>query len=152
VHRFDVEPIEVGGAHPVFRAHVECSSGTYVRTLAADLGEALGGVAHLRALRRTAVGAFTLDVARPLDALDPERLLPVQAALGDLPGVTVDEATAALVANGRLLALDVFPTAEGPWPVFGPDGALLAVYEPHPKSGQAKPTVVLARGGAGAEE
>jgi tRNA pseudouridine55 synthase len=149
VHRFDVEPIEAGGPHPVYRAHVECSSGTYVRTLAADLGAALGGVAHLRALRRTAVGAFTLDVAVPLEALDAAHLLPLDAALGGLTGITVDEATAELVGHGRMLAPDRFPPGAGPWPVHGPDGRLLAVYEPHPKSGLCKPTVVLAGGSAG---
>ena len=61
VHRFDVQPT----ADPsVYRAEVHCSSGTYVRTLAADLGRALGGGAHLRNLRRTAVGPFTLADAR----------------------------------------------------------------------------------------
>ena len=49
---------------------VECGSGTYVRTLAADLGAALGGCAHLAELRRLRVGSFTLDEARPLDAVD----------------------------------------------------------------------------------
>ena len=64
VHRFDVEPTD----DPlVYRAEVDCSSGTYVRTLAADLGHALGGGAHLPDLRRTAVGSFTLAEARPLD-------------------------------------------------------------------------------------
>ena len=56
VYRYDVEPTD----DPlVYRAFVDCSSGTYVRVLAADLGHALGGGAHLRKLRRTSVGAFT---------------------------------------------------------------------------------------------
>jgi tRNA pseudouridine55 synthase len=146
VHRFTLEPLEPEGPHPVYRAQVECSSGTYIRTLAADLGAALGGFAHLRALRRTAVGDFTLDVARPLEALDPDELLPVAAAVRGLDGVTVDDATAAAVAHGRMLPPDVFPAGSGPWPVFGAGGELLAVYEPHPRTGLCKPTVVLARG------
>ena len=74
VHRFTVAPTD----DPlVVRAEVECSSGTYVRTLAADLGHALGGGAHLRDLRRTAIGSFTLAEARPLAAISPEvRALP----------------------------------------------------------------------------
>jgi tRNA pseudouridine55 synthase len=153
VYRFDVALAEAGGAHPVYRAEVECSSGTYVRTLAADLGEALGGVAHLRALRRTAVGDFTLAVARPLDALDPEALLPVSAAVAGLDAVVVDDDRAALVANGRMFSADELgATGAGPWAVFGPAGALLAVYEPHPKTGMLKPTVVLARGASPARE
>jgi tRNA pseudouridine55 synthase len=147
VYRFDVTPIETAGPHPVYRAEVECSSGTYVRTLAADLGGALGGVAHLRALRRTAVGDFTLDAARPLEALDPESLLPVSAAVRALDAVTADEMIAAFVANGRLLGPEVFPAhGDGPWAVFDGEGTLLAVYEHHPKTGMLKPALVLARG------
>jgi tRNA pseudouridine55 synthase len=146
VHRFTLAPLEPDGPHPVYRAEVECSSGTYVRTLAADLGAALGGVAHLRALRRTAVGDFTLAVARPLEALDPDGLLPVAAAVAGLPAITVDDATAAAVTHGRMLAPDLFSDGDGPWPVFDSAGELLAVYEPHAKSGLCKPTVVLARG------
>jgi tRNA pseudouridine55 synthase len=148
VYRFDVEPITGGGPHPVYRAEVECSSGTYVRTLAADLGAALGGVAHLRALRRTAVGGFTLEGARPLEALDPAELLPVAAAVQGLAPVTVDDQTAALVAHGRMLPAEDFPAGDGPWAVFGPGGELLAVYEPHARSGLRKPALVLARGTA----
>jgi tRNA pseudouridine55 synthase len=152
VYRFDVTPLETEGPHPVYRADVECSSGTYVRTLAADLGEALGGVAHLRALRRTAVGGFTLADARPLEALDADALLPVAAAVSGLASVTVDDETAAAVAHGRMLPPELFPVGEGPWPVFGPAGRLLAVYEPHPKTGLRKPTVVLAGGASAASE
>ena len=57
------------GPYPEATLRVECSSGTYVRTLAADLGAALGGCAHLGALRRLRVGSFTLDEAHPLDAI-----------------------------------------------------------------------------------
>jgi len=132
IHRFDVEPSE---DPMVLAIEVQCSSGTYVRTLAADLGHLLGGGAHLRNLRRTAIGSFTVADAHPLDAVE---LLPPFVALRDYANVTVDEATAALVATGRVL--DAF-AGEGPWVVLGPDGALLAVYEPF--RGQAKPAVVL---------
>jgi len=132
IHRFDVEPSE---DPMVLAIEVQCSSGTYVRTLAADLGHLLGGGAHLRNLRRTAIGSFTVADAHPIDAVE---LLPPFVALRDYANVTVDEATAALVATGRVL--DAF-AGEGPWVVLGPDGALLAVYEPF--RGQAKPAVVL---------
>ena len=132
IHRFDV----VGWAEPgVLRIDVECSPGTYIRTLADDLGKLLGGAAHLRHLRRTHVGAFTLDEAAPPDECD---LLPVATAVRDLTQVVVDEATAALVANGRVL--DAWQ-GDGPWAVSSPTGDLLAVYEPF--RGQAKPAVVL---------
>lgn len=119
----------------MLRIDVECSAGTYIRTLADDLGKLLGGGAHLRRLRRTHVGAFTLDEAAPPDECD---LLPVATAVRDLTQVVVDEATAALVANGRVL--DSWQ-GDGPWAVSSPTGDLLAVYEPF--RGQAKPAVVL---------
>ena len=145
VARFDVTPANEPG---VFDAVVECSSGTYVRTLAADLGVALGGGAHLRNLRRTAVGSFTLDDAHPVEA---PVLLPLSEALRDLSGVRVDEATAADISFGRPLALyrlglDADAVGDAPWPVHGPDGTLLAVYEPH--EGGARPVMVLAAAGS----
>ena len=145
VARFDVTPADELG---VFDAVVECSSGTYVRTLAADLGVALGGGAHLRNLRRTAVGSFTLADAHPVEA---PVLLPLSEALRDLSGVRVDEATAADISFGRPLALyrlglDADVGGDGPWPVHGPDGTLLAVYEPH--EGGARPVMVLAAAGS----
>ena len=145
VARFDVTPADELG---VFDAVVECSSGTYVRTLAADLGVALGGGAHLRNLRRTAVGSFTLADAHSVEA---PVLLPLSEALRDLSGVRVDEATAADISFGRPLALyrlglDADAGGDGPWPVHGPDGTLLAVYEPH--EGGARPVMVLAAAGS----
>ena len=145
VARFDLTPSDELG---VYDAVVECSSGTYVRTLAADLGSALGGGAHLRCLRRTAVGSFTIADAGSVEA---PVLLPMSEALRDLPGVTVDEQTAEEVSFGRPLGLDRLGLdpetgGEGPWPVHGPDGQLLAVYEPH--KGGAKPVMVLAPAGS----
>jgi tRNA pseudouridine55 synthase len=145
VHRFDVTPADEPGVYDVV---VTCSSGTYVRTLAADLGEALGGGAHLRKLRRTAVGPFTLAEAHPLES---PVLLPMAEAFRDLPAVVVDEATAVDISYGRpmdaeTLGLDpVGLDVGGPWPVLGPDGSLLAVYGPHAdRPGRVKPVMVLA--------
>ena len=133
IHRFDV----VDWAEPgVLRIDVECSPGTYVRTLADDLGRLLGGGAHLRNLRRTHVGEFTIAEAAPPDECE---LLPVAAAVRTLDAVEVDAGTAALVANGRVLPAWV---GDGPWAVFDTAGALLAVYEPF-RVGEAKPAVVL---------
>ena len=136
VHHFEV----AATADPaVYEASVSCSSGTYVRTLAADLGTALGGGAHLRDLRRVAVGSFTVDEARPVDGL---QLLPAAVGLRDLPGVIVDEATAVDVSHGKVLDRDRLATSgAGPWPVHGPDGTLIAVYED--LQGRVKPAVVL---------
>ncbi len=144
VTRFDV----AAGPEPgVVRIAVDCSSGTYVRTLAADLGTALGGGAHLRRLRRTAVGPFTVDMATPVEELTADVVLPPVAALTGYPQHTVDDATAAAVAHGAVLddALLDGPgwDGDGPWAVLGAAGDLLAVYERRP-DGRVKPTVVLA--------
>ena len=137
VHRFDIAPAAAEG---VWRATVECSSGTYVRTLASDMGRALGGGAHLRSLRRTAVGGFTLEQARPVER---PVLLPMAAAVGHLRGVSLDEAGAADVRHGKVLDRGrLGATGDGPWAVHGPGGDLLAVYEPYGEA--AKPMVVVA--------
>lgn len=145
VHRFTVDEAVEPGCFPIT---VTCSSGTYIRSLADDLGRALGGGAHLRDLRRTAIGSFTEAEAVLLDALTPERLLTPAEAMRDLASVSVDAAVAADVAHGKVLPEGVLGVrGEGPWAVLGPDGALLAVYEPH-RSGTVKPGVVLAASGS----
>jgi tRNA pseudouridine55 synthase len=137
------EPVAPG----VYPVEVACSAGTYVRSLAADLGSALGGGAHLRALRRLAVGPFTEAEAVPLPELAPERLLPPAEALRGRPRLVVDDATAALVAHGRVLeAAELGAEGPGPWAVVDAGGRLLAVYEPH-RPGTVKPAVVLAPAG-----
>jgi tRNA pseudouridine55 synthase len=121
---------------------VDCSAGTYIRSLAADLGRLLGGGAHLGSLRRTAVGSFTLAEAGPPESCE---LLPVETAVRNMAAVSVDPATAALVANGRIL--EAWP-GTGPWAVYRHDldpaslQRLIAIYEPYGR-GQAKPAVVL---------
>lgn len=140
VHRFDVEPT----ADPaVFRATVECSAGTYVRALAADVGTALGGGAHLRALRRTAAGPFTVDRAHALHELGPGAVLPPAAAVAHLDRVVVGHSLAAAVGHGAVLPrADAGMGGGGPWAVTDGDGRLLAVYERRGER-EAKPTVVL---------
>lgn len=139
VHRFDVGDrlIDGDGGTRVVEIAVHCSSGTYVRTLADDLGHLLGGGAHLTNLRRTAVGTFTLD---DVTTLDECRLLTAREAMRGVPEVSVDAATAELVGHGRVLP--AWP-GDGPWSVVGPDGAMLAVYERF-RGAEAKPAVVLA--------
>ncbi len=124
---------------------VECSSGTYVRALARDLGAALGVGGHLIALRRTRVGPFRLAHARTLPGLEaaPE----VSLSLADAVAVAfarrdVDDTAAAALAHGRPL-----PAAgvAGTYGVFGPDGRVLALVAEH--DGLARPVVVLAPAG-----
>ncbi|MCU4183742.1 tRNA pseudouridine(55) synthase TruB [Acidiferrimicrobium sp. IK] len=133
-----------GALGPVFAAHVTCSSGTYVRSLAADLGAALGGGAHLRDLVRTSVGPWDLSEAVPLDELEPTHVQPPAAAVRMLEPVTVPPERIDAIAHGRVLAQSELGAAGGgPWAVLAPSGELLAVYANHGE-GRAKPTVVLA--------
>lgn len=135
-----------GPSGPVLDAEVTCSSGTYVRTLAADLGAALGGGAHLRKLRRTRVGRWDERSAVALDQLDATDVLPPSAVVADLARCTVAGDVAAAVGHGRVLdhaSLGVDTAAAGgPWAVLNGDGALLAVYADHGE-GRAKPVLVL---------
>jgi tRNA pseudouridine55 synthase len=128
----------------VYRIEVSCSSGTYVRTLAADLGHALGGGAHLRNLRRTSVGPFTLDDAVPLDAVSPDVVRPMVEAVRHLDRVVASDEVAAAVAVGKVLGPEQLAvTGDGPWAVVDGAGDLLAVYERF-RGETAKPAVVIA--------
>jgi tRNA pseudouridine55 synthase len=129
VERFDVAA-SPGGEAGVFRIEVDCSTGTYIRVLAADLGEALGGGAHLRNLRRTRIGSFGVEEAHTLDALTEAHVLSPAQALRDLPQVELDAEMARSVSHG--LALDrvsVGASGDGPWALLDRRGELLAVYE-----------------------
>jgi tRNA pseudouridine55 synthase len=108
---------------------VRCSSGTYVRAIARDLGADLGVGGHLTSLRRTAVGAFDLATARTLEELEHEfTVLPLAtAARSTFPSVDLSDEQATDVRFGRKLALDL--PADGPHALFAPDGEFLALYE-----------------------
>ena len=114
---------------PDVTVSVRCSSGTYIRAIARDLGAALGVGGHLTALRRTAVGAFDLSVARTLEALaDDFTVLPIaDAARATFATVDLDDTQAADVRVGR--PLDLVLPGEGPHAVFAPGGEFLALYE-----------------------
>jgi tRNA pseudouridine55 synthase len=141
VYRFDTEPDP--DRPGVYRAEVECSSGTYVRVLAADLGAALGGGAHVANLRRTRIGSFGGAEMRRLEEIGPEAVLPPAQALRDLDSVTADPAAESAVRTG--LPLDRVPlgaAGEGPWAVLDERGNLLAVYEAT-GTDRIRPVVVL---------
>jgi tRNA pseudouridine55 synthase len=149
VSRFAVDLMEGGPAEggPVLNVMVECSSGTYVRVLAADLGTALGGGAHVRRLRRTAVGPWTSDMAVLLEALSAEVVMPPAASLPWLDAVVVSGRRAEEVAHGRVLDRDALGVeGSGPWRIVDAGGDLLAVYVEHggEADGRVKPAVVLA--------
>ena len=137
VHKFDVaespDPL-------VFRCEVECSSGTYIRSLANDVGVGLGGGAHLRNLRRTQIGSFRVESASQVTDL---ALLPMIDALVDYCAAVVPPELVDKVRRGTVLERDVMQfVGPGPWPVVTVDGELLGVYQAHHGS-TVKPTVIL---------
>lgn len=128
---------------PVFAAEIDCSTGTYIRSLGADLGAALGGGAYVRNLRRIAVGPYTLADAVALDAISQAALRPPRDAIPGMAVVTIDDALAAAVGHGNVLdPTDLGVAGAGPWAVLDHRGRLLAVYESRP-DGQVKPALVL---------
>jgi tRNA pseudouridine55 synthase len=121
---------------------VTCSSGTYIRAIARDLGVALGVGGHLIALRRTAVGGFTLGEAVTLEQLgecdDPVTMPLAVAAERLFARRDADELEAKVLSHGGRLA----PIGlAGPYAVFAPDGRVLAVVSE--RDGRARPEVVL---------
>ena len=144
VDRYDVMP---GLTPGVFRIEVVCSSGTYVRVLAADLGAALGGGAHLRNLRRTRIGSFGTEDARLVDELTLAVVLSPAQAMRDLDQVVVPIDAQKLVARG--LPLDRVPlgvSGDGPWGLVDDAHHLLAVYEAT-ETDRIKPAVVIESAG-----
>ena len=115
------------------RAEVEvvCGSGTYIRSLARDIGEALGVGAYCAALRRTRVGPFSAEDAVALEGVDPARhLLPPLSGLGDLPTVVVEgEDRARLLRGQSVWCGQGLPAPGGEVAVVGVSGELLAIGE-----------------------
>jgi len=131
VTAFEVLDVRPDGDVVDVDVRVECSSGTYVRALARDLGESLGVGGHLTALRRTRVGGFGLDEAHTVDALaESFVMLDLDTvARRAFRSVDVDADTERLVRTGRALD-DLELGAPGTHAVFAPDGTFLALYEP----------------------
>jgi tRNA pseudouridine55 synthase len=124
-------------ATPDATFRVVCSTGTYVRVLAADVGAALSCGAHLIALRRTAIGPFAVADAVAPDA--PDAPLPIETAVGHLPRLDLEPEEAEAASHGRPLG----PAGiEGPYGVFDPDGRLIGVYEDD--GPRARPQAILA--------
>src|SRR5690606_3232392 len=137
VHEFAITDVRREGDVIDVDASVTCSSGTYIRALARDLGARLGCGGHLTALRRTRVGPYDLGMARTLDQLAEKlEILPMaDAVAAAFPRRDVSQDDARKVAHGgRLPAAGLGP---GPVGVFGPDGSLLALVEE--KGGAARP-------------
>lgn len=147
IHRFDISAIRrvSSGRLQDVDVTVECSSGTYIRALARDLGGALGVGGHLTALRRTRVGPYSIASARTLDQLaeDLGILSLDDAGRALFPVRELSDAEAADVSHGRKIA----PNAEQDAPVaaFAPDGTLVALLEN--RGGAARTVLVFAPGG-----
>ena len=148
VSRFDVLAERRNGPFLDLDVDVECSTGTYIRALARDLGDLLGVGGHLTALRRTRVGAYHLSMAQQLpdreaggqEAAELTMMTMAQAARLSFATIEVDADTAALIRHGRELQVAV---PERPTGLIGPDGDLLALYEPAEQQGRSRPLAVL---------
>jgi tRNA pseudouridine55 synthase len=108
IERFEIEPIDDSSV----RATIECSGGTYIRSLAHDLGQAMGCGAHLRALHRTRVGRFSVSQSRMLEESKTGDLLPLREALLPMPMVPMDATQVHQIREGRQVGLKD-PMAEG---------------------------------------
>ncbi|ARK30959.1 tRNA pseudouridine(55) synthase TruB [Halalkalibacter krulwichiae] len=130
-----------------FRFRVNCSKGTYVRTLAVDIGKKLGYPAHMSDLVRTSSGPYQLNESLTFEELEVrkenstlhETLLPFDTAVNFLPKTVVDKGTEKLVKNGSVLQVKK-GLEEFRFTVYNEEGECLAVYKRHPeKEGFVKP-------------
>lgn len=129
INRFDIVAIRRDSGHLDVDVEVDCSSGTYIRALARDIGQALAVGGHLTALRRTRVGHFGLDQARTLDVLaeGPELSYSLdEACLLAFPRRDIDADEALSVSNGRALTPGGI---DGIYAAVGPDGRVMALLE-----------------------
>lgn len=133
VDRFE---LAATGDPMVLSARITCSTGTYVRVLGADLGVLMGGGAHIRALRRTSVGPWSVDGASTIESPD---LMPMTAMVAHLSSHVLDETAVDDTRYGRVR--EQWDDA-GPWVGLDADGEIVAVFEEW-NEGLAKPTVVF---------
>lgn len=157
IHRFEVHGIRRTTEADVLDVDVtvECSSGTYIRALARDLGNTLGVGGHLTALRRTHVGPYCLDQARTLEQLTEELevLEMSQAARALMPNRELSAEETVEISFGRRVAAggtgSDAATAERPVAAFAPDGSLVALLAD--AGSYAKPVLVFAPGNGSTE-
>jgi tRNA pseudouridine55 synthase len=144
IGRLDVRDIRRDGDVVDVDIDVDCSSGTYIRAIARDLGAALGVGGHLTALRRTAVGRMTLAEAATLEELEAKApdvigLSMADAARQAFPQRTASADEAKVLSHGGPLT----PVGiDGPYAVFDPAGAVLAIVSE--RDGRARAEIVLA--------
>jgi tRNA pseudouridine55 synthase len=126
IHELELRSF-VPGVHSEATLEIECSAGTYIRTLVHDLGRDLGCGAHLVVLRRVAAGGFTEDDAVPLDRVSNDRIRPLLDVVTRLPRLELSDPEAALVRDGRPLA-NTGPLAPGEITAVVRGDRLLGVY------------------------
>jgi tRNA pseudouridine55 synthase len=134
---YELELLAIEGSR--FHIHVRCSSGTYIRTLAHEIGRELGCGAHVDELRRTAVGEFSLANAHTQDQLEllgtdgrlAEAMVAPADLLPEMPAQRVDHTAAGRIANGRDFEIAAFPSNPPARRVkaISPEGRLLAIGE-----------------------
>lgn len=131
-----VSALEVLASRPVERffdleVRIECSSGTYIRAIARDLGRALGVGGHLTALRRSRIGPFAVSDASELESLDvaASLLSPADAAIRLFPAFVLDESQTIDLGHGKRLAAERPVGGDGPVAAISPDGRLVGLLE-----------------------
>ena len=133
IHAFEIQSInrgsDAGNGFIDVEVRVECSSGTYIRALARDLGFKLGVGGHLTALRRTRIGSFHVTDAHNLDKLEsaPELMSPADVAKGIFKSVDLNETQAVELSQGKKVVLEGYPDSTEPVAAIGPGDRLVGL-------------------------
>jgi len=149
IHRLELTAFQP----PLVTLEIECGKGTYIRSLAHDLGQALGCGAHLKSLTRTRCGGFAIEDAVSLERLEEafsqgsgeDFLHPPDSILTDLPAAIIAEADEPALRNGIPLSLDIEVSDPPPryWRAYAEDGRLLGILVYEPEAGVWRPKKVL---------
>ena len=133
--------IEHTSEKDIYKIHVTCGSGTYIRSLVSDIAQAAGTIAHVGSLRRNSIGSFNDSDANTIEEI---KVIGMESGLRDYSQITVNEADAALIRVGNVFQKNHFDLQgiPEPWAFTDEQGKLLAVYKLH-KGGTIKPDVVI---------
>ncbi|WP_026674240.1 tRNA pseudouridine(55) synthase TruB [Alkalihalobacterium bogoriense] len=145
------DDVHYDGKQLAFRFHVHCSKGTYVRTLAVDIGKQLGYPAHMSKLQRVASGPFTIESCVTFEEIEQklqendlsEIVFPLEKAIAHFPSIQVSDELISKIKNGAVLPLSKEIAADR-FTVYNKEGDCLAIYTKHPtKPGLMKPEKML---------
>ena len=133
--------IEHTSEKDIYKIHVTCGSGTYIRSLVSDIAQAAGTIAHVGSLRRNSIGSFNDSDANTIEEI---KVIGMESGLRDYSQIVVNEANAALIRVGNVFQKNHFDLQgiPEPWAFTDEQGKLLAVYKLH-KGGTIKPDVVI---------